>query len=345
MTRPRPWSTPIALAGALALAALALTLFAPRPGEALWAFFLGPFTQLVFWGHALNQAMYLCLTAWGVSLAFQAGRFNLGGEGQTYLGALAAVVLALGLPPELAPLALGPILLAAAAAGALPAWAAGWLKAKWDITELISTFLMSAALIPLIDAVVLDGSLREAGSYLLGTRSIDPAFWIAQWAPPSRLNVFWAVLPGLALALWLFFRFSLWGYRWRLVGLNPLFAHSSGVRVNRYTRLSLGASGALHGLAGGVLVLGSQRALLQGATAGLGWNGVTASLMARHHPLAIIPAALFLAYLDQAGRTAVILAQFPFELGGLLQGLILLLVTAQSWPWPGFPGRRTGGSS
>lgn len=318
----------LALGLSLALATLLLPLLSPTPLKALGAFYLGPFSQVYFWGSLVNQAALLSLTGLGIALAFGAGSFNLGGEGQTYLGGFGAVAAGLALTgwPTFPALVL--ILLAGAGAGALPALASGVLKRVWKVDDLITTFLISAALIPLIDSLLGLPFFKAPGSYLIMSKTLDAGFSFPLLAPPSRLHggVF-LVLPILAL-VWVGLYKTPWGYRLRMTGQNRLFARYTGMETRGFDLWPLTTAGALHGLAGALAVTGIHHAFIQSFSFGLGWSGITVALMARNHPLLILPAALVLSWLDQGSRTAVILAQFPFEIGTLIQGTILLFITA-----------------
>jgi len=120
-----------------------------------------------------------------------------------------------------------------------------------------------------------------------------------------------------------------WGYRLRLMGRNRDFARYAGISTGFYALMPLGLSGGLHGLAGALGVLGTQHALVQGFSAGWGWNGIAVALIARANPWAVAPAALLLAFLDQASRTVVLQGQFPFQLSALFQAFILFFITAR----------------
>ncbi len=318
----------LALGISLGLATILLPLLGASPGKALFSFYFGPFTQVYFWGNLLNQAALLTLTGLGVALAFRAGSFNLGGEGQTYLGGLGAAALGLSLSPDLGFWGIPLILLAGAFSGFLPALGSGILKKHWGVDDLITTFLISAALLPLVDGLIGNPWMKDAHSYLIRSRVLDPAFSLPVLAPPSNLHWGTLLIFPLILIIFLGLFYTPWGYRFRMTGQNRLFAKYSGIETRGFDLWPLGFSGALHGLAGALAVLGVHHAMIQSFSFGLGWNGISVALMARNHPLLILPAALILSWLDQGSRAAVIQAQFPFELGALLQAVILLFITS-----------------
>lgn len=329
-----------ALGISLVVATILLPLLGTQPIKALSAFYIGPFSQVYYWGNLLSQAALLALTGLGISLAFSAGSFNLGGEGQVYLGGLAAAAAGLLLPSSLGIWGILVLLLAGTSAGALPALGSGWLKHRWGVDDLITTFLVSAAIMPLADGLIGHEFLKDAQSYLIQTRTLDPAFWFPQVALPSRLHLgTLLILPVVGLAWFLLF-FTPWGYRFRMTGQNRLFARYTGIEIKGFQIWPLAVSGGFHGLAGALAVMGLHHAFIQSFSFGLGWNGISVALMARNHPLLVLPAALVLAWMEQGSRAAVIQAQFPFELGTLLQAVILLLITSKTFfsgskPWAG----------
>lgn len=331
--RSSPLTSGLGTLGALALAlALAITLLvvlSPSPAGALKAFFLGPVSSGLAWGNLLNQALLLTLTGLAAALAFGAGTFNLGGEGQTYTGGLAALAAALVLPVAWGPGGTVAALAAGALAGALLGGLSGWLKVKFDADEMITTFLLSAAAVPLVDALMTGKALGAPESMLIQSRPAPEAFWIPGLLAPSNLH--WGVLAAIPLVVvfGILVNHTPWGYRLRLMGRNRDFARYAGIPTGIYALVPLGLSGALHGLAGGLGVLGTQHALVQGFSAGWGWNGIAVALIARTNPWAVLPAAVLLAFLDQASRTVVLQGQFPFQLSALFQAAILFFITAR----------------
>jgi ABC-type uncharacterized transport system permease subunit len=314
---------------AFAMVVILIVLSSDEPGRALLAFFLGPFTNSYFFANMLNAAVPLVFTGLGMALAFQGSVFNLGGEGQVYSGGLIATVICLALPawPGLAGAALA--LAGAVAAGAVLAGFSGLFRMKYGSDELISSFLISAAVI-LVVHYFITGPLDDPENNLLATRAIGAQYHLKRIFLPSRLNssVF-AALAAAGLAAFLLYA-TRSGYELRMCGLNREFARYGGIDVRLYLLLPMLLSGALHGLAGGLSILGTYQRCIKGFSAGMGWNGIAVALIARNHPLGVLPAALFFAYLEAGARAAMLQADVTFELAAIAQATIFYLITAQA---------------
>lgn len=330
-------ATLLALVLGMLIAGIFLLVFSDSPKEAVYYFFMGPLISLYTFGNMANIATVLMLTGAGALLAFKAGIINLGGEGQIYAGAVLSTIVAFGLTNKVPPaLGLAAVLIAGAIAAALLGAVSGLLRILWNTDELLSTFLLSGAVIPIID-YALSGPLRNQSGYLLATEPVAPMFFLSKLLPPSNLNTgVFAALVAVAL-LFLFLYHTVWGRNLTLCGLNREFARYSGIHTGAYILLPLTVSAGFHGLAGGLWVTGTHHMSVMGFTAGLGWNGIVVALIARNHPLALIPASLLIAYIEVGSKTAMLHTEFPFELGIIVQAIFLLLITAANIRLPVFP--------
>jgi len=205
----------------------------------------------------------------------------------------------------------------------------GGLKVRFDADEMITTFLLSASAVPFVDAVMTGAWLGDRESMLIQSRPVPEAFWIPGLLAPSNFHLGVLVALPLILLFGVLVNHTPWGYRLRLIGRNRDFARYAGISTGFYALVPLGLSGGLHGLAGALGVMGTQHALVQGFSTGWGWNGIAVALIARSNPWGVLPAALLLAFLDQASRTVVLQGQFPFQLSALFQAAILFFITAR----------------
>lgn len=300
-----------------------------RPAESLAYFFTGIFRNRLYGGDFLNHSVLLSLTGLGVILAFRAGSFNLGGEGQVYLGALAALGAARAFPALPGPAGILLLLLAGTAAGALLAGVSGFLKARWRVDELISTFLLSAGVTKVLDYLIL-GPLSKPGSYLITTEEIPAAYRLTSLLPPSRLNLSFLLVLLLVPLAHAYLYHSRSGYELRMTGANREFARFGGLNLGIYDVMPLAASGALHGLAGAAALAGTYFAGIPGFTAGLGWNGIAVALIAARKPLFLIPAVLFFSWMTRGARLAVLQSDLSLELGNIILGILFLLISSRA---------------
>jgi len=325
--------TGLTVLAALTLGLVVLILVSDRPSRAVTFFFAGPFLNLYSFGNMLGSAVPLMLTGMGIVAAFRASVFNLGGEGQVYTGALIATMICLALPrlPGWAGILLS--LAAGTLVGAVLAGLSGLFYARWRTNELLSSFLLSAAAVLIVDYLIA-GPLDDPASNLLATPAVASRFRLLRILPPSYLDAGVAAVLLLAVLLTVYLFKTRSGYELRMCGSNREFAQYGGIRVGLYLVLPMVMSGGFHGLAGGMSILCTHYRCIQGFSVGLGWNGIAVALIGRNHPLGVIPAALLYAYLEAGAQAAVLHAGMSFEIATLVQAVIFYLVTAQgliSW--------------
>ncbi len=307
---------------------LIVALSGGDPAEALVALVVGAFGSAEGVASTLMKATPLMLVGLGVAFALRAGLFNIGGEGQLYVGggAAAAVGAWLNLPWAFhLPLTL----LAGACAGGVWGAIPGWLKARRGVHEVINTIMLNYVAIYLTDYLV-NGPMA-AGVAVSQTRPIAgtavlPLLWSV---PPAGVG--WGL--GIALALCGLCHVLLFdtpfGYEVRAVGQSSEASRSGGIDVGRVTVRALALSGALAGLAGAVEVCGVHRTLYAQFSPGYGFDGIAVALLARNHPLGVIPAALLFGGLRTADRFLQLSAGVPRDLVVILQALVILFVGAE----------------
>ena len=282
-------------------------------------------------GSALNLSALYMIAGTGALISIKSGDLNLGGEGQIYLGGfVSAVILAgLGTPSGNTglPLALTVFLALAAtlAASALLAALSAVFKLLRNADFLFTSFIASAAIIPFIDALI-SGPARSKTDNLLATAFIPEAARLPSILEPSPLNAsFIFALALCAAAALLIFRTS-WGRQLCILGTSPEFARFAGF-ANR--RLSLSAalfSGALHGLAGAAAISGTYFTCHQGFYSGMGWNALSAALIAGANPLALIPASFLMGFMTTYANRYALFHNFGFDMSSLIQAVILFLI-------------------
>ncbi len=282
-------------------------------------------------GEAATKAALLTLTGLSVAVAFRVGLFNIGAQGQMMVGALVAAVV--GAKVEL-PWALHlPLsLLAAAVAGGLYALGPALLKLRRGVHEVISTIMLNWVAVSLVENWLVVGPLRARASgdnSIPGTDEVlDSARLPQLLGDISRLNLGFVVAVLLALVLWVFLTRARRGFEWKVVGLGLDAARSSGVNVDRAMTEAMRVSGACAGLAGAVLVLGTELKYPATLGAPYGFDGIAMALLGQGHPLGVLAVSVFFGGL-RAGGTRMQLLGVHKSFPELIQGLALLMVAAR----------------
>ncbi len=271
----------------------------------------------------LVKSVPLMLGGLAIALSFRAGVFNIGVEGQIYMGALFAVWAgtALQLPPVIH-------LLVALALGMLGGflWSAipGYLKAARGFNEVVVTIFMNYIAIDLV-AYLVQGPIKEPGwnyqtAAVAGTARL-PIIW-----PGTSLHfglILALVMAGLVYLL--LFHTPL-GFRLRMVGANPDAARYAGIKVTRMTVLAMALSGALAGLAGAVEILGVQYRLLAGFSPGWGFDSIAVALVGQLHPVGLLLSALFFGALRTGANSMQTAVGLPVVVVYVIQGLTVLFM-------------------
>lgn len=277
---------------------------------------------------SLLKTTPLLIIALGISIAFTASIWNIGAEGQFYMGALFSTWLVL-LLPGLAWYALLPLaVIAAVAAGGLWGGIAGYLRARFNVNEIIVTVMMNYIAIFFMRFMV-QGPLREtltSGSGFPRTDPIPISVWLPRIIPGTRLHVGFIAALVLAGLIYFVLRHTTFGYRLRAIGQNSVAALYSGINVKGMIVRAMFLSGGLAGLAGLVEVFGLHHRLLDGISPGYGFIAIIVTLLGRQNPLGIVIAAVLLASLNVGASTMQRGTGIPVSLVWTIEYLMVLLV-------------------
>ena len=277
-----------------------LVAWAGAPVGKAYALLLeGGFGSRFAWGETLTRATPLILTGLAAAVAFRARLYNIGAEGQLYLGALAAVAVGglhggAGLAAP-AWLLFPAMLLAAAAAGALLLLAPALMKSRLGVDEVVTTLLLNFIVL-LFVSLVLDGPMKDPTA--MGwpqSVAIQEPLQLAQLIERSRVHsgLLWAL--ALAVLLWALLERTTLGFEIRAVGANARAAAFAGMPVGWVTIKVALLSGALAGLAGAIEVAGRAGYVTLDMSPGYGYSGIVIAMLAALNPLAVVGAAVFVA--------------------------------------------------
>jgi ABC-type uncharacterized transport system permease subunit len=262
-----------------------------------------------------------------VALGFRGGLFNIGAEGQLFVGGLASVYVGYsisGLPRYVhLPLALLAGMLAGAIWGAIP----GLLKARTGAHEVINTIMMNYIAFRLTDHL-LQGPMARPDRLPI-TPEIKPSAYLPALLPrPVRFHAgFFLALAAAAVVYWFLWKTTR-GFEIRMVGANPRAARYAGVNITVTTVLTMALSGALAGLAGTNQVLGLDHRMVRAFSTGYGFDSIALALLGNSHPVGVVLASLLFGFLRGGAARMQSVASVPVEIIRIVQAMVIVFVAA-----------------
>lgn len=318
-----------------------------RPGDALsaswekisltyWALLQGSFGSWVAFTETTAQAAPLIFAGLGIALAFRAGLFNIGGQGQAIMGAVWGAFIGFSVKGLPLVVHLPLVILVGVAMGMVWGGIVGFLKAKTGSHEVIVTIMMNYLALYLLQFLLQQQAFRDPNRN-------DPIGPVLEWSATlpriagSRLHLgFLLAIIAVVAVWWLLERTSL-GLRIQAVGLNPHAAATAGINVSRTTITTMAISGALAGMAGVNAVTAPEYVtsfptqLSAGIVGNIGFDAITVALLGRSRPVGVLLAGLLFGALRAGSRTMQVMANTPSDLVDLIQALIVLFVAAPAF--------------
>lgn len=318
---------PAAILAALVVGSLLIAVSGKSPLEAYSLLFHEAFID--YWGlsNTLVKTSPILLASLAVIVPLRAGLYNIGGEGQIYIGGLFATIAALHLDGVTSIIAMPTVIVSAILGGALWAAVAGVLRAWRGINEVIVTLLMNFIAIHIVSYAV-SGPMIAQGAPYPYSDEIPRALRLPILLPQTDAHI--GVLFGLAAAVliaFVFFRTS-FGFALDVTGKSPHAAGYAGLSVKRQIICSMAVGGALAGLAGGIEVLGLKYRLFHLFSAGYGFDGIVAAFMANAHPILAPFASFFLAGLQSGANAMQRVAGVDGSVVEAIVGIIIIFVAA-----------------
>ena len=332
----------INLAIALVVSGLVVLAVGEDPFRAIDVMIQGAFFYEGSLGYTLYYTTNFIFTGLAVSVAFHALLFNIGGEGQAYIGGLGAGLVCLALDAVLPGLVLIPLAIVVAAAfGAgwafVPAWLQAYRGSHVVITTIMFNFIAAGVMVSL-----LAGPLIKRGQSSPTSRGFEESArlpdiqeilgFVGIEIGRSPLNLSFLLAIAACVFVWLLIWRTRFGYAVRTLGHSPRAAAYAGIRIPRTIILAMAISGGLAGLMAVNEVLGVQHRLLLNFTAGYGFTGIAVSLMGRNHPIGIVLASLLFGALYQGGSELDLEFQtITRDMLLVIQGLIILFSGALAY--------------
>ena len=321
---------------ALLIGAVMLFFLKVNPVDAYKALWDGAFGSSNAFAETLVKATPLLLVGLGICISFRGDVINIGGEGQMIVGAVLATWVGLtftGLPGWLT---ITLSMLAGFLGGAVWGGIPGVLKAYFSVNEILSTVMMNAIAVQLMNFLLrgpmIDPAQAELASQIPQTARLEEIFRLPRLVP-TRLHLGALIAVVLAILVYILLWRTTLGYRIRAVGQNPHASRYAGIKVQRYMVLALLLSGAFAGLAGATQVFGvNYRMITDGSSSGFtgsaGFNGIVAALFGGLHPILTIPASILFGALLVGANKMQRVVQVPSALITALNGLVVVFVVS-----------------
>ncbi|MGD1860110.1 MAG: ABC transporter permease [Leptolyngbyaceae cyanobacterium] len=315
----------VAILAALLVGAVLMLIAGASPIAAYGALFRQALTTYFGFADTLTKTTPLLLVSLGVLVALRAGQFNLGGEGQIYMGGLGSLLLGLAFPNL--PLLIHLPLALAGGFGFGAVWGAiaGYLKVARGLNEVLTTLLLNYVAQYLISYMV-NGPLKAAGAPSPFSELVADSARLPTFLPQTQAHAGIFLALALAVLLTVAFAISAWGYRVDAVGQNPIAARYAGISVNRTVLQVMAISGGLAGLAGSSEVLGLKYRLFEDFSPGYGFDAVAIALLSRGNPVVVIFTAFFFGILRSGANVMQRSASVPVAIIYAIQGLTVLFV-------------------
>ncbi len=312
----------------LAVGAVVMLLSGKDPITAYAALWKGAFGNWYKLADTLDRSTVLILAGLAAAVAFRTNVFNLGLEGQLYIGAMAAAIVGFEITglPKILHITL--CLLAGIIAGGLWTLPVTYLRQRWNIPVMVPSLMLNYIGI-LFTEYLVSFPFRDPTAPMAGTPVLESSARLPKFIQGSTINIGFIIAIVIAfLVYWFLFKTKM-GYELRIVGFNPNFAASSGMPVKRSVFLAMLMSGGLVGLGGACMITGFFGRFLSSFSAGYGWDGMMISLLAQNHPLGVLPASIFYAALANGALTMQSQTGVSQHVVGMVKGAIMFFVTAQ----------------
>lgn len=320
----------MALIIAIACGLVSLIVFAVSedPWNAIYNFFVGPFTTLRRAGNIVEAASPLMFTALGVIIIFGAGQFSMISEGSFFIGTAGAMIVAITcqLPSGIHPVV---AILFAGILGMLVALIPALLKMKWNVSELVTSIMLNYV-VQFFVIYLVTYYFRETESSSLCSVLFQKSATLSVIMDGTRIHA--GVVLGIivCVVMWIILYRTSFGTALRITGDNGLFAKYTGLKVTGIMVAAQGIAGFIAGIGGGTELLGMYTRFKWTSTPGYGWTGIVVALLARKNPLFVPLAAAFIAYMNVGADIMARNSDVGREMVDIIQGVMMLLIAADA---------------
>ena len=271
----------------------------------------------------------LVLTGLATAISFRSGIFNIGGEGQLYLGAFAAAYV--GITFTSLPKGIGILLaiIAGGVVGGIYAYIPAILKVKYKIDEVITTIMLNTVAV-FFTSYLVNYPFATTKGKMGGTEIIGENYHLSKLVRLSTLNTSIFFMGIIAIIIYYLMEKTSRGYDFKMVGQNSLFARYGGIDDKKQMIIAMVLSGGLCGIAGAFEVLGVHHRFLQNISPGYAWDGMLAALIVKNNPIGVIIMSIFLGGLKTGSISMENATSIPSELVLVIQSIIILFIAGEA---------------
>lgn len=321
--------TAMAILVGLLLCVLLIVLVSTSPAQSIRTFLIDPFGSTRRIASIFEIATPIIFTGVAIAISFQAEQFYIGAEGAFFI--TAAVGTAFAVSTSMPWYFHAPaIILVSAAFGGVWGLLPGYLKARFNTSEVVSALMLNFVGL-YVGLYLINTHFRDRAAGFMVSYRLEESARLARFIDGTRIH--WGVVMALvvALAAYYFLYHTTTGYEIRTVGKNPRFARFGGISVFKVIIIVHVLTGLISGVGGMVEVMGIHGRFNWQMSPGYGWDGVVVAIIAKNHPLYVVLASIFLAYLRVGGQQLRLMTDVPFELVLVIQSMIILLITARAF--------------
>lgn len=310
---------------ALVVGGVFIAVLGSNPFRAYALLFTGAFGSVQSVSNTLANSIPLMFTGIAFALANKSGVFNLGCEGQLYIGGICGTIVALFLPIEHHFLMIFCVLVVSVVAGMLWGGIVGFFKARFETNEVIVAIMLNYISVS-FTTYLITGVLQEEGSVLNQTAMIPEIAQLSKLMPRTQLTTALLIAVAAAFFSWFLMNHTVTGFKLRAVGDNAEGARACGIPCKRYIIFAMMLSGAIASLAGITEITGKYFRFREGFGSGYGFTGVAVAALANNNPFAVLVTAILFGGLDTGSLLMSRELNISGNLSVVIQSIIILIV-------------------
>lgn len=309
----------------LVIAAVIMAIVGYNPVEAYSAMLEGAFGSRNSIANTLAKSTPLIFVGMSCAYSNKGGIFNIGGEGQLYMGAFVSTIVALALPDAPGIVMIILCIVAAMFAGGLVGAFNGFLKAKLQINEVIVAIMLNY-IIRFFTSYWVNGPLKQEGAQTPQTAPVNESYMFTKLIPKTQLTTAFLLAVAAVIIIYVFFEKTRMGYNIRAVGENGLAAQASGIAMTATIIMTMGVSGAFAGLAGMTEVFGKTGNYIDGFSPGYGFTGIAVAFLGKNNPFGVLLGAILFGIIEAGSMKMSYKAGVSTSMINVMQGLVILFV-------------------